>query len=96
MMKTIMIHGNQMTSKQGSINYLKTIFELEQCQGNNLDALWDCMRELRPTEEVVIYLFDEKSIKYNLDEYGSNIIRWIYTLPKLNDKYSVKTEESTT
>lgn len=95
-MKTIMIHGNQMTSKLEAINYLKSIFELEQCQGNNLDALWDCLGEQKTNEEIIIFLFDEESIKDNLGNYGNNIIRWIYALPKLNDNYSVKIEKSTT
>lgn len=86
-----MIHGRQMTSKPKTIEYLKHIFEIEYCQGSNLDALWDCMREKCLDEEIVIYIFDEESIYNYLGTYGLKVIRWINALPKLNDKYLVKT-----
>ncbi|HLQ74674.1 MAG TPA: barstar family protein [Alloiococcus sp.] len=92
-MKTIMIHGNQMTSRSKTIEYLKHIFEIEYCQGSNLDALWDCMGENRLDEETVIYIFDEESIYNYLGTYGIKVMRFINALPKLNDKYLVKTEE---
>lgn len=91
----IIIDGNQFTNKDLGIQYLKKALNIQYCPGNNLDAIWDCLREVDLKEDRIIYLTHEEKIKKSLGDYGNKIIFLINTLPKMSSHYKIITSEDT-
>ena len=49
----VILDASKMTDKETSHAYLKEILDLPEYYGNNLDALHDCLEEIKDLEIVV-------------------------------------------
>ncbi len=49
-MQVVFLDAREFTDKAASHEYLKEMFDFPEYYGNNLDALYDCLTDLPPTE----------------------------------------------
>ena len=82
--KKIVMDISQLNS--GGHGYLKELFDFPEYYGENLDALYDCLCELNPTEVIVINSDDLNKFSLKVldvfdevaDEYGNLKITYEY------------------
>lgn len=71
-MRSVELDGRRMDSRSIAWAYLKEALGLPAYFGSNLDALADCLGEMR---DVSITLTYPHAMRNNLREYGDKIIR---------------------
>lgn len=54
-MRTIMIDGREMTSRENAHTYLAKILSFPDYYGRNLDALYDCLGDISEKTHLVIH-----------------------------------------
>ncbi|MCQ2513245.1 MAG: barstar family protein [Lachnospiraceae bacterium] len=50
----VILDAKKLTEKQSAHEYLKWMLEFPDYYGNNLDALYDCLTELRPLTLLIV------------------------------------------
>ena len=50
----VVLDASRMTDKETTHDYLKKVLDLPEYYGNNLDALHDCLEEMKDVEIVVM------------------------------------------
>lgn len=86
-MREIIIDGAMMTSKDAMYTHFTRVFAFPKHFGNNLDALWDVLTEVK--EPTTIYFENvEKAIKH-LKDYSRKLIQLFQKLDKAKENYTV-------
>jgi len=70
-MKTIVIDGNEMRTREVAHVYLARRLSLPDHYGKNLDALYDCLNEISEPTTIVIYQY--KTLENYLGTYAAGI-----------------------
>lgn len=86
-MKTLIIDGKLMKSKDSLYLHLKRVLALPNYFGNNLDALWDVLTEEDELTEIVFINTDQ--VKKHLGQYGVQLINLLEKLERQNKNYRV-------
>ena len=81
-MERYILDGENFITKEDAYEYIKSVFDFPDYFGNNLDALWDSLRDLG---EVQIVIINAESIRENLEEYGYDILDVFEDLNKFED-----------
>lgn len=81
-MERYILDGENFITKEDAYEYIKSVFDFPDYFGNNLDALWDSLRDLG---EVQIIIINAESIRENLEEYGYDILDVFEDLNKFDD-----------
>lgn len=85
-MRSIILNGKRMISREVSHAYLKRKLDLPSYCGRNLDALYDVLTE--NNEWTTITLINKKVMKEKLGPYGENIIQVFKDAEDVNPKLS--------
>ena len=56
---TVYLDAKKMTEKEEAHKYLKHIFEFPEYYGENLDALYDCLSEIKGLKIVIVNSAEE-------------------------------------
>lgn len=72
-MRTIVLDGAEMTSRQSMHDHLARRLELPDYYGRNLDALFDCLSERG--EATLLVLYRQEALREAMGDYGENLIR---------------------
>ena len=86
-MKTLIIDGEAMRSKESLYLHLTRVFSLPAYFGNNLDALWDSLNEKE--EPTKIIFLNVNQAQKQLGHYGSKLIELLEKLAKENANYRI-------
>lgn len=71
-MKTVILNGGMMTSKEEAHRYLSSKLNFPGYYGRNLDALWDVLSTI--CEPVQIKLTNSDKLNENLGEYAKSLL----------------------
>ena len=71
-MNTYLLDGREMTSREAAYALIARTMRFPEWFGNNLDALADCLSELRQCSTVIILHTDALSAQ--LGEYGEKLL----------------------
>ena len=85
------LDGRKMDTRQDAHRYLKERLQLPEHYGNNLDALHDCLTELR--EPVALRVIHAHALRESLGGYASNLGHVLYDCERENEKLTVFWEE---
>jgi ribonuclease inhibitor len=72
-MEIIRLEAGKMTDRKATHAYLKKKLHLPEYYGNNLDALWDCLRT--DFSGKMIILEDPQTVQNQLGDYGNSLVR---------------------
>lgn len=70
-MRVVEIRLDEVKDKEGLHYLLKKRLDLPDYYGNNLDALWDCLMEIR--EETELRFYDFEALKELLEQYADKM-----------------------
>jgi len=70
-MKTIVLDGNHMLTKEAAHDYLAEKLALPAYYGKNLDALYDCLNEMRDLRLVICH---RQEMEDALGQYGTSLL----------------------
>ena len=70
-MKMILLDGRQMTDRSRAHTYLRRRLELPDYYGKNLDALYDCLTEMKDVQIVLTYIAE---MTENLGNYADMLL----------------------
>ena len=91
-MRYIVLNGKEYAARKDFYQDIREKMEFPDYFGNNLDALHDCLSEVR--EETVILLRNRAVFEENLGSYVQKIERVLKESAKENDRLSCRwTEE---
>lgn len=82
-MRTIVLDGAYMTSKEEAHNYLAKKLTLPDYYGKNLDALHDCLLDIHTPTNIVIY--NRKTLESALELYANIMVGIFIHASKEND-----------
>lgn len=85
-MEKVKIDCKKIKTKEALHSIIARKMDFDKYYGNNLDALWD---ELTQLKEFRISLINSKYLKINLGEYGQKILELFEDLQKENDAYKI-------
>ena len=88
-MNIFIIDGREMTDKNTAHEHLKKVLNLPEHYGKNLDALYDCLSEMKG-QVVISYVAEMQD---SLRRYADNIIGTFEAAAEKNPKLSVIVEE---
>lgn len=72
-MKTIIIDGREMKTREDAHIYLAKVLSLPDYYGRNLDALHDCLTDINETTNIIVYYCGE--LLLSLGAYGSSLMK---------------------
>lgn len=87
-MRTIVLDGVMMKEHRQTHEYLAQCLGLPDYYGHNLDALHDCLSEIRESTRLVLYRIDK--ITDQLGNYGLLLLRVIRESSRQNSYLSVE------
>lgn len=90
-MRVCILDGQKVKNKEMLHDALSHELALPDWYGRNLDALYDCLTDIR--EETEIQLLNESVLKENLGDYIKILMKVIYMAAKENPQIRWKTEE---
>lgn len=70
-MKEYILNGSEFNSRDDAFEYIKEVLELPEYFGNNLDALWDVLSDMK---ELKIRIINARQIPRNLKSYGLKML----------------------
>lgn len=86
-MRTIVIDGQFMTSKENAHNYLAKRLSFPDYYGKNLDALHDCLLDISTKTDIVFY--NKCYLVAALESYANIMIKTFLHASEENDFLSV-------
>ncbi len=89
-MTIIMIDGREMTDRSTAHTYLKKALSLPEYYGRNLDALYDCLLEMKKSQIIVTHVAE---MKQQLLRYGDGILDTLEDGARKNPNISLILEE---
>ena len=87
-MKNVVIDCEKLLQKEQAHFYLAQVFSFPDYYGKNLDALFDCLAELR---ECTIVLKNKSSIR-QIDSYGIKVLMVLEEAVQANPRLQLKNE----
>lgn len=85
-MKKAVIDCKKVKTKEAFHHMIARKLDFPEYYGHNLDALWDCLTELK---EVRIKLINSNYLEYNLGEYGEKLLNLFEDLVMESEDYRV-------
>ena len=89
-MRCIIIDAGDMRDKESLHLVMKEALNLPDHYGRNLDALWDCLMEIRPAE---LYLRNAKLLEALPEGYGRKLIGLLEQAGEERKDFSFKKTE---
>ena len=89
-MRRIIIDAGDMRDRDSLHLVMKEALNLPEHYGRNLDALWDCMMEIRPAE---LYLRNAKLLEALPEGYGRKLIGLLEQAGEERKDFSFKKTE---
>ncbi|HLR88971.1 MAG TPA: barstar family protein [Atopostipes sp.] len=86
-MKTMVIDGDFMATKDLMYAHLNRVFSFPSYFGNNLDALWDVLNEA--SEPTTVEFTHVNAVVEHLGTYGEKLIELFHKLDEENNCYQV-------
>ena len=74
-MKLTILDGRMMTDRGAAHDYLAEALQLPDYYGHNLDALADCLSEMRPEDYII--LEHTEDLTDQLGEYGGRMLEML-------------------
>lgn len=84
-MKSYIIDGQLMESKDSFYHHLSEVFSLPDYFGNNLDALWDLLNEEEDSTKIIFLNTDQA--RKGLGTYAESFIQLLEELSLENELY---------
>jgi ribonuclease inhibitor len=81
-MKTCILDGSQITDRKLLHQTLAASLDFPDWYGNNLDALYDCLTDIR--EETKIMIQNSANLETNLGRYANSLYRVLNNVSKDN------------
>ncbi len=70
--RKIWLEADKLVNKKSTLEYFKELFEFSEDTGNNLDALFDCLNEVK---EVTSFLLTKECVRKICDqEYSFKVL----------------------
>ena len=86
-MPTVILNAQRINSREMFHNTIAEQLDFPSWYGKNLDALYDCLTDLR--EDTLLYILHPEAMEARLGDYGENILATLQEAQEENRHLSV-------